>query len=226
MATTVKPTSSWTGIAMAMPAITASVWSYDAPKMPSKAFWIVSVRTSVPLTIVTPITTANAVNSARTLRPASPFNPTTNIARSSLRASRGSRARWSHHGRLAERVDGIAQQREDLAAGGRVQVAGRLIGEHHARTRHQRPRDGHALPLAARELGRTVRETIRTAHLLGRTPGPALRSQTRAPALRRERRPSDGPCWDAVKPRSVAPAGARQDPERRWAALLGVAETQ
>jgi hypothetical protein len=33
--------------------------------MPSNAFWIVSVRTNVPLTIATPITTANAVSSAR-----------------------------------------------------------------------------------------------------------------------------------------------------------------
>ena len=49
--------------------------------MPSKVFCIVSVRTNVPLTIETPMTTANAVSSARTLRPASPFSATAIIVR-------------------------------------------------------------------------------------------------------------------------------------------------
>jgi len=54
-----------------------------------------------------------------------------------------------HHRRLTERVDRVAQQGEDLAAGARVQVAGRLVGEHHARTRDERAGDGDALLLAA-----------------------------------------------------------------------------
>ncbi|MBA2297469.1 MAG: ATP-binding cassette domain-containing protein [Actinobacteria bacterium] len=58
-----------------------------------------------------------------------------------------------HDRRLAVLVDGVAHQREDLAAGGRVEVARRLVGEEHRRTRDERARDGDALLLAARELG-------------------------------------------------------------------------
>ena len=128
--------------------------------MPSNAFWIVSVRTNVPLTIATPITTANAVSSARTLRPGEALQRDGDHRRGHrlqrledlvrARAAevaddvavgeeqhavgdrRGVRVVRDHHGRLAERVDRVAQQREDLAAGGRVQVARRLVGEHHA----------------------------------------------------------------------------------------------
>ena len=50
----------------------------------------------------------------------------------------------------------VAQQREDLAAGRGVEVAGRLVGEHHARPRDERAGDGHALLLAAGQLGRAV----------------------------------------------------------------------
>ena len=46
---------------------------------------------------------------------------------------------------------------EDLAARRRVEVAGRLVGEHHARARDERAGDGDALLLAAGELGRAVR---------------------------------------------------------------------
>ena len=60
--------------------MTASVpWS-DSVKMPSNAFFIVSVRTNVPLTMDTPMTTASAVRSARTLRPARPLSATLIIA--------------------------------------------------------------------------------------------------------------------------------------------------
>ena len=48
--------------------------------MPSNAFCIVSVRTNVPLTIDTPMTTASAVSRARTLRPARPLSATLIIA--------------------------------------------------------------------------------------------------------------------------------------------------
>ena len=44
----------------------------------------------------------------------------------------------------------------DLLARGRVEVAGGLVGEQHARLVGQRPRDRHALLLAARELGGEV----------------------------------------------------------------------
>jgi hypothetical protein len=56
--------------------MTASVPSYDSAKMPSKAFFIVSVSTNVPLTMDTPMTTASAVRRARTLRPARPLSAT------------------------------------------------------------------------------------------------------------------------------------------------------
>ena len=46
-----------------------------------------------------------------------------------------------------------AQQGEDLVAGARVEVAGRLVGEDQARPADQRARDRDALALAAGELG-------------------------------------------------------------------------
>ena len=139
----------------------------------------------MPLTIETPMTTASAVSSARTLRPARPLSatrdhrPLTSSSVSRISCARGRaevaddvavgeeqhavgdrrgvRVVGDHHGRLAERVDRVAQQREDLAAGRRVEVAGRLVGEHHAGPRDERAGDGDALLLAARELGRAVR---------------------------------------------------------------------
>ncbi len=66
---------------ISLPSITASVSSYDAANRPSKVFCIVSVRMNVPLTIETPMTIANAVSSARTLRPASPLRATAIIVR-------------------------------------------------------------------------------------------------------------------------------------------------
>ena len=76
-----------------LPAMTASVSSYEAAKRPSKVFCIVSVRMNVPLTIETPITTAKAVSSARTLRAASPFRATAIIDRDT--SSSTSRMRWA-----------------------------------------------------------------------------------------------------------------------------------
>ena len=52
----------------------------------------------------------------------------------------------------------LAQQREDLQTGPRIEVAGRLVGQHDRRPPHQRPGDRHALLLAARELTRVVTE--------------------------------------------------------------------
>ena len=51
-------------------------------------------------------------------------------------------------------------RREHLAAGLRVEVAGRLVGEQHRRLADQRAGDGDALLLAAGELRRTVVETV------------------------------------------------------------------
>ena len=80
-----------------------------------------------------------------------------------------------HHRGLAQRVDRVAQQREDLAARRRIEVAGRLVGEHHARARHQRSGDRHALLLTARQLRRAVREAVTEADLLDQLVEPRLR---------------------------------------------------
>jgi hypothetical protein len=49
-------------------------------------------------------------------------------------------------------VDDLAQEREYLVAGARVERSGRLIGEYDLGARDQRPRDRDPLLLAAREL--------------------------------------------------------------------------
>ena len=51
---------------------------------------------------------------------------------------------------IAGTVD-VVEEREDLLTGGGVEITGRLVGEQQARTGHERPSDGDALPLAARE---------------------------------------------------------------------------
>ena len=48
----------------------------------------------------------------------------------------------------------VAEQLEDAAGGALVEVAGRLVGDEDRGIVHQRPRDGDALLLAARELAR------------------------------------------------------------------------
>src|SRR5271165_721341 len=60
-----------------------------------------------------------------------------------------------HHDRGPRRVQ-VAQQPEDAPAGGRVQAAGRLVGQHDRRLAHQGPGDGRPLALAARELAGAV----------------------------------------------------------------------
>ena len=80
---------------------------------------------------------------------------------------RGVRVVGDHHGRLAEVGDHAAQEREDLAAGARVEVAGRLVGEHDRRPRDERAGDRDALLLAAGELGRAVAEPLGEADLVG-----------------------------------------------------------
>ena len=60
-------------------------------------------------------------------------------------------------------VDGVAQQREHLAAGARVQRAGRLVGEHDLRLGDERARDRDALLLAARQLRGPVARPVAEA---------------------------------------------------------------
>ena len=68
------------------------------------------------------------------------------------------------------------EQPHDLLAGGAVEVAGRLVGQENARLVHQRPGDGHALPLAAGELVGPVLHPVAQPHPRERLGGelPAL----------------------------------------------------
>ena len=61
-----------------------------------------------------------------------------------------------HDQRAAGLVDRLAQERQHGPPGARVERAGRLVGEHDARLADEGARDGDALLLAARELGRSV----------------------------------------------------------------------
>ena len=65
----------------------------------------------------------------------------------------GARLVRDHHDRLAELLDRVAQELEDLGAGRRVEVAGGLVGEHDVRLGDERSGDRDALLLAAGELG-------------------------------------------------------------------------
>ena len=68
-----------------------------------------------------------------------------------------------HHDRLAELVDGAPHERQDLAAGRAVEVAGRLVGEDDRRSAGERAGDGDALLLATRQLARAVRQPVAQA---------------------------------------------------------------
>ncbi len=66
-----------------------------------------------------------------------------------------------HHDGLAELAHGGAHERQDLGAGARVEVAGRLVGEDDLGAAGERSGDGDPLLLAARELGRAVPQAVR-----------------------------------------------------------------
>ena len=74
--------------------------------------------------------------------------------RSAIAAARG--VVRHHHGRLPVGVHRLAHQLEDLTAGLRVEVAGRLVGEQDRGPRDEGARDRHPLLLAAGQLGRAV----------------------------------------------------------------------
>ena len=61
-----------------------------------------------------------------------------------------------HHDRLLELAVELFQQVEDLAAGGAVEVAGRLVGDQEVGVGDDGPGDRHALLLAAGELARVM----------------------------------------------------------------------
>ena len=68
-----------------------------------------------------------------------------------------------HHDGLAEVVDRLAHEREDLGTGAGVEVAGGLVGEDDLGPAEQRAADRDPLLLPTRELGRTVREAVAEA---------------------------------------------------------------
>src|SRR5262245_306592 len=148
---------------------------------------IVSVKTSVPTTKATPMTTAKPVSTERSLRVSSPRSASLDTSGHRLHQVEhargvaavavvddlavvehdeaaghrgGHRLVRDHDHRLAELVDGAAQQAEHLLGGVRVQIAGRLVGEQHGRPVHERAGDGDALLLAAGELRRPVRQAV------------------------------------------------------------------
>ena len=75
----------------------------------------------------------------------------------------GPRVVGDHDDRLAELVDGAAQEVEHLGRGLRVEVARRLVGEDDRRPGGQRAGHGDALLLAAGELGGPVVEAVAEA---------------------------------------------------------------
>ena len=66
-------------------------------------------------------------------------------------------------------------------AGARVEVAGRLVGEHDRRSPEQRAGDRHALALAARQLRRGVVEPVPEADALERLARPLAPLRRPAP---------------------------------------------
>src|SRR3954466_10186761 len=151
---------------------------------------IVSVNTNVPATKATPSTTAKPVSTVRSLRAQRPFSAIFSISVGSpqelddgvgggllrvvhdlpvaqdhdpVRDRRGGRVGRHHHHRLAVVVHRVAKEAEYLVRGLRVEVPGRLVGEHHGWAVDQRARHGDALLLATGELGGTVGEAVAEA---------------------------------------------------------------
>ena len=88
-----------------------------------------------------------------------------------------------HHDRAAGAVQ-LVEQAEDLGGRGRVEVAGRLVGEQQVRLGDQRPGDRDPLLLAAGELARPVLGPVAEADPVQRGERPARA----APPGRRRRR--------------------------------------
>ncbi len=81
-----------------------------------------------------------------------------NTTRSAYDAADGS---WGdHHDGLIQRGDRVAQEPQELAAGGRVQVAGGFVGEDQRGSGDQRSSHGDALLLPAGQLGGGMREPV------------------------------------------------------------------
>ena len=68
----------------------------------------------------------------------------------------GQRVVGDHDDRLLEFAVELFEQLEDLAAGGAVEIAGRLVGDQQVGVGDDGPGDGDALLLAAGELARVM----------------------------------------------------------------------
>ena len=58
----------------------------------------------------------------------------------------------------------VEQQLDDLSAGRRVEITGRLVGQHERRPQRERAGDRHPLLLAARELAGIVVGAVDESH--------------------------------------------------------------
>ena len=76
----------------------------------------------------------------------------------------------------------VEQQVHDVAAGGRVEIARRFVGQDDRRIVRERAGDGNALLLAARQLRRIVMRAIGQPDLLEQLLAPA-RTASRRPAI-------------------------------------------
>src|SRR3954451_9254136 len=156
----------------------------------SKVWPSVSVSTSVPATNATPSTTASAVSASRSLWATRPLIVARHTARSApqfLHPVEHLFGRWVRHLRrdlpvgkeqhpvavrrrrrvvghhqdgLPELPGRLPEELEQLVAGLRVEVPGRLVREHDLRAACESPSGGHTLLLAAGQLGRVVREPL------------------------------------------------------------------
>ena len=91
----------------------------------------------------------------------------------------GGRVVGHHHDGLARARPRAPQQAQQLGAGVRVEVAGRLVGEDDLRPADQRPRHRDPLLLAAGQLARPVPQPVGQADRVDHAPRPA---RGRAPA--------------------------------------------
>src|SRR5437879_2593821 len=202
----------------------AVVPRYTSSNRLSNVREIVSVRIIVPDMNETPSITARAVSAKRSLWASSPLIVTRRtvlladvfhvvddgLGRRALELvddfpvgeeddaigiAGGDGIVGDHHDRLAQIGDGLAHELEDLRARLRVEVAGRLVGEDDLRSACESARDGDALLLPTRKLGRPVLQAVGKANRADHTVEPLLvgflpgeRERQRDVLDRRERR--------------------------------------
>src|SRR6266511_440636 len=153
---------------------------------------VTSLRAPLPIatsstTLVTPITTPSMVRPDRSLLAwsASHASRTSSVChplqapvadqQGVVEAGGHASVVGDHHHRHAALGPQPRQQLQDLVAGARVEVAGRLVGQQHRRLGRQRPGDRHPLLLAAGELRGPVQQALGEAHGLqglGGAPAP------------------------------------------------------